>query len=100
MVFVFKMSKVGPGSGIDLVMRMQASGDLQDSQMMFDHVKRVKEWTTMACHVYDSTYYRMMTIACCDMLRHAIQGLRSTSSFLEEYCTYGLGVSIFKTRTV
>jgi hypothetical protein len=30
-------------------------------------VKHVKKWTTMACHVYDSTYCRVMTIAICDM---------------------------------
>jgi hypothetical protein len=35
--------------------------------MMFDHVKRVKKWTTMACHVYDSTYCHVMTITVCDM---------------------------------
>ena len=35
--------------------------------MMFDHVKQVKEWTTMACHVYDSLYCKVMTIAVCDM---------------------------------
>jgi hypothetical protein len=58
---------VGPGSGVDLVKRMQPSGDLEDAWMMFDHVKRVKKWTTMACHVYDSTYCRVMTIAVCDM---------------------------------
>ena len=52
-VFVFKMSEIGPGSGVDLVKRMQPGGDLQDAWMMFDHVKRVKKWTTMACHVYD-----------------------------------------------
>jgi hypothetical protein len=34
---------------------------------MFDHVKRVKHWTTMACHVYDSAYCRIMMIAVCDM---------------------------------
>jgi hypothetical protein len=34
---------VGPGSGIDLVKRMQPSGDLEDAWMMFDHVKRVKK---------------------------------------------------------
>jgi hypothetical protein len=34
---------------------------------MFDHVKRVKEWTTMACHVYDAAYCKVMTIAVCDM---------------------------------
>ena len=66
-VFVFKMSEVGPGSGVDLVKRMQPGGDLENSWIMFDHVKRVRSWTTMACHVYDSTYCRVMTIAVCDM---------------------------------
>ena len=66
-VFVFKMSEVGPGSGVDLMKRMQAGGDLECAWMMFDHVKRVKEWTTMACHVYDSLYCKVMIIAMCDM---------------------------------
>jgi hypothetical protein len=26
---------------------------LEDTWIMFDYVKRVKHWTTMACHVYD-----------------------------------------------
>ena len=34
---------------------------------MFDHVKRVENWTTMASHVYDSKYCKVMTIAICDM---------------------------------
>ena len=66
-VFVFKMSKVGLGSGIDMLKRMQSSSNLEDAWMMFDHVKCVKKWTTMACHVYDSTNCRVMTIAVCDM---------------------------------
>jgi hypothetical protein len=66
-VFVFKMSKVGPESGVHLVNRMQPGGDLEHAWIMFDHVKRVKNWTTMACHVYNSAYYRVMTIAVCDM---------------------------------
>ena len=66
-VFVFKMSEVGLGSRVHLVKRMQPGGDLEDAWIMFDHVKRVKHWTTMACHVYDSTYCRVMTIAICDM---------------------------------
>jgi hypothetical protein len=66
-VFVFKMSEVGSGSGVDLVKRMQPGEDLENAWMMFDHVKRVRQWTTMACHVYDSTYCRVMTIASCDM---------------------------------
>jgi hypothetical protein len=55
-VFVFKMSEVGPGSGVDLVKRMQPGGDLENAWLMYDHVKRVKGWTTMACHVCDSQY--------------------------------------------
>ena len=34
---------------------------------MFDHVKRIKKWTTMTYHVYDPTYCRVMTIAVCNM---------------------------------
>ena len=66
-VFVFKMSKVGPAFGVDLVTRMQPGGDLQDSWLMFDHVKHVNNWTTMACHVYDLQYCQVMTVAVCDM---------------------------------
>jgi hypothetical protein len=66
-VFLFKMSEVGPGSGMDLVKRIQLGGDLQDVWIVFDHVKYVKKWTTMACHVYDSIYCRIMNIAVCDM---------------------------------
>jgi hypothetical protein len=61
------MSEVKPGSGVDLVKRMQPDEDLEIAWMMFDHVKRVRQWTTMACHVYDSTYCRVMTIASCGM---------------------------------
>ena len=66
-VYLFKMLTEGPGSGVDLVKRMQVGGDLANGWMMFDHVKRVKDWTTMACHVYDSVYRKVMTIATCDM---------------------------------
>ena len=66
-VFVFKMSEMGLGSGIDLVKWMQLGNDLEDARMMFDHMKRVKKWTTMACHVYYSTYCCVMTIAVCNM---------------------------------
>jgi hypothetical protein len=47
-----------------LVKQMQPGGDLEDTWIMFDHVKH---WTTVACHVYDSAYYRVMTIVVCDM---------------------------------
>jgi hypothetical protein len=61
------MYEVGPRSVVHLVNRMQPRGDLEHVWIMFDHVKRVKNWTTMACHVYDSTYCRVMTIAVCNM---------------------------------
>jgi hypothetical protein len=57
----------GDGSGYDLIKRMQLEGDLQIAWIMFDHVKHVKGWTTLACHVYDFFYYKVMTIAICDM---------------------------------
>jgi hypothetical protein len=34
---------------------------------MFDHAKCVVRWTTMVCHVYDPSYYKVMTIVICDM---------------------------------
>jgi hypothetical protein len=36
---------------------MQPGGDLEQAWIIFDHVKRIKNWTTMACHVYDSAYF-------------------------------------------
>ena len=65
-VFIFEMSEVGLDSGVDLVMWMQLGRDLELAWFMFDHVKRITNWTTMACHVYDSTYQCVMTIVCCD----------------------------------
>ena len=65
-VFIFKMSEVGPGSGVNLIHRMQLGEDLEHAWIMFDHVKHIINWTTIACHVYDATYQRIMTIACYD----------------------------------
>jgi hypothetical protein len=66
-VYVFKMLVDGPGSGVDLVKHMQPRGDLENACLMFDHFKHVQEWTTMACHMYDGAYCKVMTIAVCDM---------------------------------
>ena len=41
-VYFFKMLVDGPGSGVDLIRRMQRGEDLQNCFVMFDHVKRVK----------------------------------------------------------
>jgi hypothetical protein len=61
------MSEVGPGSGMHLVKQMQPGRDLEDAWIMFDHFKRMKHWTTMACHIYDSAYCRVMTIVVYNM---------------------------------
>ena len=66
-MYVFKILEDKPRSGVDLVKRMQPGGDLENTWPMFDHAKHVKEWTTMACHVYDATYCKVMTIAIYDM---------------------------------
>ncbi len=39
----------------------------ENSWMMFDHVKRFQGWRTMACHVYDHVYCKVMSIAIDDM---------------------------------
>ncbi len=52
-VILFKMLLYRPTSGVDLVRCMQPRGNLQKNWLMFDHVKHVREWTTMACNVYD-----------------------------------------------
>ncbi len=66
-VYLFKMSTFRLVSGVDLVKQMQPRGDLANTWIVFDHVKCVQAWTTMACHVYDTTYCHVMTIVVCDM---------------------------------
>ncbi len=66
-VFLFKMSIDGVKSEMGLIARMQSKGDLKNSWIMFDHVKHVTTQTTMACHVYDLTYCKILTIAVYDM---------------------------------
>jgi hypothetical protein len=72
-VFLFKMSLYRPTSGVDLVRCMQPNGDLHNFWLMSDHVKHVQEWTTMACHVYDLMYYKVLTIVNCDMQSESIK---------------------------
>ena len=66
-VFVFKMTVDLPGSGVDLVKCVQVGRNMENSWIIFDHVKRLKDWTTLACYVNNSKYYKMLTIVCCDM---------------------------------
>ena len=72
-VYLFKMSIVGPQSGIDLVRRMQEGGDPQHEFIMFDHVKRVVGWTTLGCHIYDLDYCKVMIVVVCDMMYEMVE---------------------------
>ena len=42
-VFVFKLFLDLQRSGVDLVQHMQVGGDMENSWIMFDHVKRLKD---------------------------------------------------------
>lgn len=56
-----------PRSGINLVKKIQIGDDMENPWIMFDHIKCICKWTTMPCYVYDNTYCKVLTIACCDM---------------------------------
>ena len=45
-VFVFKISVDLPGSDVHILKYIQMGGDMENSWIMFDHVKRLKYWTT------------------------------------------------------
>jgi hypothetical protein len=66
-VYLFKMFVDGATSRFDLVRQMQSSDNLQNTWMMFDHVKCVQGWTTMACHVYNPVYCKVTMIMVSDM---------------------------------
>jgi hypothetical protein len=57
----------GIASGFNFVQQMQLGDDLQNAWMMFNHVKCVQGWTTMAYHIYNSVYCKVMAITIYDM---------------------------------
>jgi hypothetical protein len=66
-VYLFKMSINGVVFKFDLVRQIQPGDDLQIAWMMFNHIKHVQGWMVMAYHIYDSVYYKVMTIMVYDM---------------------------------
>ena len=66
-VFVFKMFVYLVGSGINQVRCMQYGRDMENSYMMFDHVKRLCNWIITMCHVYNNNHCKVLTIAYCDI---------------------------------
>jgi hypothetical protein len=51
---------------MDLVKKM-IKDDLNTSFVMFDHIKRMHDWTTMGAHVYNSFFCHLLTIVLCEM---------------------------------
>ncbi len=66
-MFIFKMSLNNYGNNVGLVRWMQPCGDLKNAWIIFDHVKHVIGWTVVACHIYDSIYYKVMIITIYDI---------------------------------
>jgi hypothetical protein len=46
---------------------MQLRYELQNAWMMFDYIKHVQGWMTMACHIYDQIYCKFMMTIVYDM---------------------------------
>ena len=46
---------------------MHVGWDMKNSWKMFDHVKHLKDYTTLMCHVYNSKYSKVLTTICCDI---------------------------------
>jgi len=61
-VFLFKMSIDWVGNRTCLITWMQPKRYVPNSWIVFGHVKHVKHWTIMACHVYDPSYYKVDTL--------------------------------------
>jgi hypothetical protein len=40
---------------------------MENTWLIFGHVRCVQAWTTMACYVYDATYLKVIAIAMFDM---------------------------------
>jgi hypothetical protein len=47
-IYFLKMLVDGLGSNVDLLNYMQLGGDLENRWLIFDHVKYVQTWTTIA----------------------------------------------------
>jgi hypothetical protein len=76
---------------------MQVGDDLQNVWMMFDHVKHVQGWTTMAYHSYDLVYCKVMMNVICDMQSKDMKAQcilwKKLNAIIEKK---GLGMPIFK----
>jgi len=81
----------------DFIQQMQLGDELQNAWMMFDHIKHVQGWTTMAYHVFDPFYCKVMTITIYDMQYEDTEAQcilwKKLNAFVERK---GLGTLAFK----
>ncbi len=72
-IFLFKLFVDGSSRDVELVKLMQLDGDLENTWMMFHHVKHHGEkYITMVCHVQDPFYYKVTTIVVYNMKSKSI----------------------------
>ena len=85
---IFKMSTKGPGSGVDLVRRMQKDGDLENSWVMSDVMHRCldRNWCTMSAHVYDHLYRGLCTIFVCKLASEDTAALQTAWTVMRRIC--------------
>lgn len=50
------MSMNFDGIYVNMVKRMQFRSDMENLWIMFFYVKCLRDWITMACHVYDNKH--------------------------------------------
>jgi hypothetical protein len=82
------MSTKGPGSGVDLVQRMQSGGDLEKSWVMSDVMHRMHDnkWCTMSAHVYDHFYRGLCTIFICELVSEDAHSLQTAWKVMRKIC--------------
>ncbi|CAM6093771.1 unnamed protein product [Calypogeia fissa] len=85
---IFKMSTTGPGSGLDLIRRMQPGGDLEKSWIMSDVMHRTLDdkWCTMSAHVYDHHYRGLCTIFTCELVSQDTLLLQTAWKVMRRIC--------------
>lgn len=66
-LFLFKMVVDFLATGVEIVNCIHARRCMENSWIIFNHVKGLKDWTKMACHVYNTKYCKVFTYICCDM---------------------------------
>lgn len=62
------MSTKGPGSGLDILLRMKLGGSLHGCWVSFDVMHRIHtRWVTFSAHVYDHNIQALCTIFTCEL---------------------------------